>query len=522
MREGWFVLAARSISETTQIRYLLGLSSPAEREHIESEYFENEDAFQEMLTAEDDLIDAYARGELAGEERRRFEKSFVSSLGGRERVQFAREFAGAVSTTRSVGTKPRSTLLDILKSFQSPYLSRTATFAVVIVFLAVLAWVVVDRRRMSNELHELSAESAELSKRTAALQQSERTRTGEMATQLADLRTQSDTRGRRERGTAATQRSRELPEIKNGREITTSKPEQAGKPINTQDASLGKAFETRITATPILGRKFENQTATLLPRVTTISGTAIDPQGRFVNGANVTLINSARNVTKTQITDENGAYVFTAVPPGIYRLEVEAEYFKKVVVSEVLAQIDTPTTFDVQLEVGNVTDTVSVIAGRDAPITVSDATIGNTFSSRRITELPLNANNVVGLLSLQPGVTRSGYVNGGRSDQANTTLDGVDANLRIPSSVSWIRFQIGLKPAAIHEDYRVTLKTLDGRPITSVDWSEPLTPNQTVIDTPAILTAGLYSNDCVLALMGKEPDGSFVKIAEYSFKVIKY
>ena len=96
--------------------------------------------------------------------------------------------------------------------------------------------------------------------------------------------------------------------------------------------------------------------------------------------------------------------------------------------SEVHAQIDTPGTFDVQLEVGNVAETVSVVAGADAPINTSDATIGNTFESRRITELPLNANNVVGLLSLQPGVTRTGFVNGGRSDQANITLDGVDVN----------------------------------------------------------------------------------------------
>jgi hypothetical protein len=43
------------------------MSPPAEREHIELEYFENEDAFEEMLTAEDDLIDAYASGELTGD-----------------------------------------------------------------------------------------------------------------------------------------------------------------------------------------------------------------------------------------------------------------------------------------------------------------------------------------------------------------------------------------------------------------------------------------------------------------------
>ena len=58
----------------------------------------------------------------------------------------------------------------------------------------------------------------------------------------------------------------------------------------------------------------------------------------------------------------------------------------------------------------------------------TDATLGNTFEQRRIAELPLNARNVVGLLSLQPGVTRGEAVNGGRSDQANITLDGVDVN----------------------------------------------------------------------------------------------
>ena len=159
-----------------------------------------------------------------------------------------------------------------------------------------------------------------------------------------------------------------------------------------------------------------------------LRGIVSDPQGRAVAGANVTLINEQKNFTRTQTTNDDGAYVFTAVPPGTYRLEVEAGNFKKAVVSEVHAQIDTPGTFDVKLEVGNVAETVSVVAGGDAPINTSDATLGNTFESRRITELPLNSNNVVGLLSLQPGVTRTGYVNGGRSDQANITLDGVDVN----------------------------------------------------------------------------------------------
>jgi hypothetical protein len=159
-----------------------------------------------------------------------------------------------------------------------------------------------------------------------------------------------------------------------------------------------------------------------------LRGIVSDSQGRAVAGAQVTITNEQKNFSRTQATNSDGVYVFTSIPPGTYRLEVEATGFKKAAVTELQAQIDTPGTFDVQLEVGNIAETVSVVAGTDAPINTTDATIGNTFESRRITELPLNANNVVGLLSLQPGVTRTGYVNGGRADQSNITLDGVDVN----------------------------------------------------------------------------------------------
>lgn len=159
-----------------------------------------------------------------------------------------------------------------------------------------------------------------------------------------------------------------------------------------------------------------------------IRGTVVDQEERPLAGANVTITNADKNFSRTLTTNDSGAYLFTAVPPGTYRLEVESSGFKKASVSEVVAQVDTPANLDIKLEVGNVSETVSVSAGQDAPLNTTDATIGNTFESRRISELPLNARNVVGLLSLQPGVTRSGYVNGGRSDQSNITLDGVDVN----------------------------------------------------------------------------------------------
>jgi len=161
---------------------------------------------------------------------------------------------------------------------------------------------------------------------------------------------------------------------------------------------------------------------------TTIRGTVKDPNGNVVAGATVTITDTARNFTRTQTTNEDGGYIFTAIPPGTYKLDVTAPGFKTASASGLVALVDTPTVKDVQLEIGAVSETVDVTAGAEAAINTSDASLGNSFERKRITELPLNANNVVGLLSLQPGVTRSGFVNGGRADQSNITLDGVDVN----------------------------------------------------------------------------------------------
>jgi hypothetical protein len=153
-----------------------------------------------------------------------------------------------------------------------------------------------------------------------------------------------------------------------------------------------------------------------------------DPNGNVVAGATDTIPDPAKNFTRTQSTNQDGGYVFTAVPPGTYKLDVTAPGFKTASASGLAALVDTPTVRDVQLEIGQVSETVDVTSTAEAAINTSDASLGNSFERKRIVELPLNANNVVGLLSLQPGVTRSGFVNGGRADQSNITLDGVDVN----------------------------------------------------------------------------------------------
>src|SRR6476619_2890387 len=131
-----------------------------------------------------------------------------------------------------------------------------------------------------------------------------------------------------------------------------------------------------------------------------VRGIVTDPQGNAVAGATVTLANAERNFSRTQTTNSDGAYSFKPIPPGAYRLEVEGAGFKRSQIAKVDALVDTPTDVNVQLEVGSVNETVNIVGVAEAPLNTTDATLGITFDSKKISELPLNARNVVSLLSL--------------------------------------------------------------------------------------------------------------------------
>ena len=160
-----------------------------------------------------------------------------------------------------------------------------------------------------------------------------------------------------------------------------------------------------------------------------VNGTVADAQGQVVAGATVKLTSTGQGTTRTTTSDGSGAFAFTSVPPGSYSIEVEASGFKRSLVRDVQALVDKTTSIPVSLEIGDVTANVEVSAGGiENIVNTQDASLGNNFVSRQISQLPLEGRNVVDLLSLQPGVTPDGAVAGGRQDQANITLDGVDVN----------------------------------------------------------------------------------------------
>ena len=160
-----------------------------------------------------------------------------------------------------------------------------------------------------------------------------------------------------------------------------------------------------------------------------ITGSVTDAQGAVVAGATVRLLNEAKGFTRTTTTNDSGQYTFSSVPVDSYTVEVEAAGFKKLVRSNVSALVDRTTDANAVLEAGNVSEVVNVSGGDLASIVnTQDASLGNNFTAQQISQLPLEGRNVAGLLSLQPAVTTGGSVAGGRSDQANITLDGIDVN----------------------------------------------------------------------------------------------
>lgn len=172
-----------------------------------------------------------------------------------------------------------------------------------------------------------------------------------------------------------------------------------------------------------------------------LNGRVSDPSGAAVPNASITLTASATNLQRTTTSNETGLYQFLDVPPGTYRLEVKANGFSSYIAPSVTLAVNTPLTMNVSLQVGSVTTSVEVKGGAIPLINKTDASLGNTLQQDQISQLPIADRNVVELLSLQPGVaylglkleqsdtdTRSGAVNGIRSDQSNVTLDGIGVN----------------------------------------------------------------------------------------------
>ena len=173
---------------------------------------------------------------------------------------------------------------------------------------------------------------------------------------------------------------------------------------------------------------------------TSLRGIVKDPSGALVPKAKITITDSATGRSYTAVANNAGEYVFAQILPARYTITAIAMGFgMQSKTAELL--VDQPATVDFALTVQATAETVDVTASAQT-LNTSDASLGNSASNELIQALPSETRNVPDLLSLQPGVlylpppadihngmdSRSGAVNGGRSDQGNVTVDGIDDN----------------------------------------------------------------------------------------------
>src|SRR6266508_219123 len=166
-----------------------------------------------------------------------------------------------------------------------------------------------------------------------------------------------------------------------------------------------------------------------------ITGTVLDSRGSIVPDATVAVVNEATGVSQTQATNDAGVYAFPSLPAGDYTVTVEKSGFKKFQKTNNALQVNTPLTLDAVMEVGQVSETVTVQGGAEQ-LQTNNATIGNVVEQKAIEQLPLNGRNPLNLIAYEPGVTQrsqggagSGvHINGSRDRAFNLTIDGIDAN----------------------------------------------------------------------------------------------
>lgn len=198
-----------------------------------------------------------------------------------------------------------------------------------------------------------------------------------------------------------------------------------------------------------------------------IQGTVLDPQGAVVSDAKVTVTAIDTGFTQSSTTDASGVYSVNRLAPGRYTITVEKQGFKKKILNDVKIIPEQINSLNVTLELGEVTQTVTVTGDQLPAIDTESGQIAGTVTSEQIQALPSFGRDVFQLVQLAPGAfgdasrnasgdsfgqpgnqgpggTSGGSgifqtenrpqvsINGGRQDSNNVTLDGINI-----TSVSW-------------------------------------------------------------------------------------
>jgi len=134
----------------------------------------------------------------------------------------------------------------------------------------------------------------------------------------------------------------------------------------------------------------------------TVVGSVLDPSGAVVPNAAVAIRNLDTGLSRsTQATAAN--YRLDALPPGNYEASAEAAGFKRTVIKPIKVEVGQIQRVDFRLDVGQVSDSVTVSA-TTAPVNTESPALGEVIENTVVQQLPLNGREFLELGALLPGV----------------------------------------------------------------------------------------------------------------------
>lgn len=208
----------------------------------------------------------------------------------------------------------------------------------------------------------------------------------------------------------------------------------------------------------------------------TVTGTILDPTGAAIPSATVVVTNIAMGTRLSLQANEAGSYQASFLIPGLYRIEVEAEGFKKAVRDQVEVRVNDRIAVDFNLEIGAAAESVTV-TGETPLLSTSTASVGQVVDPRRVAELPIAHGQPFALVGLTPGVSFNagaatlnrpfepthiaGYaMSGVRTNRSDITIDGVPSTATANENEVISSY---VPPADIVQEFRVQTATFDSQ-----------------------------------------------------------
>lgn len=207
----------------------------------------------------------------------------------------------------------------------------------------------------------------------------------------------------------------------------------------------------------------------------TIVGRVADPSGALVPGAEVVVTNIAMGTRLVAKTNENGFYQAPFLIPGVYKIEVTIQGFKKAVLNNIQVQVNDRLEMNFTLELGASEQTITITSEASLMNTES-ASVGTVVDSRRVADLPLSYGNPFSLIGLAGGVAFTGdprldrpfepthivgySMAGTRGNLSDVTLDGAPTSATANGNQVIASY---VPPTDIVQEFKVQTSTFDAQ-----------------------------------------------------------